>query len=69
MIKESYNIIAIQNVFIMGRPDNISTLIQIVGRSVRKYSHILLPINKRNVNIKIFTTCLPIKNKKTKASS
>ncbi len=66
LIKESYNIIAIQNVFIMGRPDNIPTLIQIVGRSVRKYSHILLPINKRNVNIKIFTTCLPIKNKKTK---
>ena len=27
----------------MGRPDNISTLIQIIGRAVRKNSHITLP--------------------------
>ena len=43
VIKESYDIKAVQNVYIMGRPDNIPTLIQIIGRAVRKNSHIDLP--------------------------
>lgn len=63
IIKESYDIKAIQNVFIMSRPDNIPTLIQIRGRAVRKNSHKDLPPNKRQVHFKIFTSCLPtIKN-------
>ena len=65
IIKEAFDIKAVREMMIMGRPDNIPTLIQILGRAVRKNSHILLPLNERNVNIRIFTSCLPIKNKKT----
>lgn len=61
IIKESYDLKCIQNLFVVGRPDNIPTLIQIRGRAVRKNSHIDLPENKRRVIFKIFTTCLPIK--------
>lgn len=61
IIKESFDIKAIQNLSIMGRPDNIPTLIQIIGRCIRKNSHKDLPPEQRNVNIKIFTSCLPIK--------
>lgn len=64
LIKESYDIKTIQNILIMGRPDNIPALVQITGRAARKNSHIYLPIDKHNVNIQIFTTALPIKNKK-----
>lgn len=65
IIKEAFDIKAVREMMIMGRPDNIPTLIQIIGRAVRKDSHSLLPPNERNVNIRIFTSCLPIKNKKT----
>ena len=61
IIKESLDMKAIRNVFIAGRPDNISSFIQIRGRAVRKNSHKSLPQNKRNVRVLIFTTCLPIK--------
>jgi hypothetical protein len=61
IIKESYDIKAIQNEFIMSKPDNIPTFIQIRGRAVRKNSHLGLPPDKRVVRIKIFTTCLPVK--------
>jgi hypothetical protein len=66
VIKEAFDIKAVRNVLVMGRPDNIPTLIQILGRAVRKNSHALLPLEHRNVNIRIFTSCLPIKNKTTK---
>ena len=61
IIKESFDIKAIRNVFIMGRPDNIPTLLQIRGRAVRKNSHRYLPKEHQHVDIKIFTTCLPEK--------
>lgn len=67
IIKEAFDIKAVREMMIMGRPDNIPTLIQIIGRAVRKDSHALLPPNERNVNIRVFTSCLPIKNKKTNA--
>ncbi len=63
VIKEAHNISAVQNTMVTGRPDNISTLIQIIGRTVRKYSHVNLLLEKRHVNISIYTTCLPIKHK------
>ena len=50
-IKESFDLKTIRNVIILTCPDNISTLIQIIGRSVRKNSHIDLPKNERNVDI------------------
>lgn len=61
IIKESFDIKAVREMIVMGRPDNIPTLIQILGRAVRKGSHELLPSNERNVNVRIFTSCLPIK--------
>jgi hypothetical protein len=63
LMQESYDIKAVRELMIMGRPANIPTLIQIIGRAVRKNSHRFLPENKRNVNIRIFTSCLPMKVK------
>jgi hypothetical protein len=56
MIRESYDIKALQNIFILGRPDNIPTFLQIIGRGIRKNSHIDLPVARRVVYIRIFTT-------------
>jgi hypothetical protein len=64
IVKESHDFKAIRNVFIMGRPDNIPMLRQIIGRAIRKNSHIDLPVKSRTVDIKIFTTCLPVKDDK-----
>ena len=61
LIKEAFDIKAVRELMIMGRPDNIPTLIQIMGRVVRKNSHKLLPEEKRNVNIRIFTSAVPEK--------
>lgn len=58
VIKESYDLHAIKNLMIMGRPDNISTLIQIIGRAVRKNSHITLPNSMRHVLVSIYTHML-----------
>jgi hypothetical protein len=62
IIKESYEIKAVQNEYIVSRPDNIPTLIQIRGRSVRTGSHTGLPKENHVVRMKIFTSCLPIKD-------
>lgn len=61
LIKEAFDIKAIRELLVMGRPDNIPTLIQIIGRAVRKGSHKFLPQEKRNVNIRIFTSAVPEK--------
>ena len=59
MIKESYDLKAIRHMMIVNRPDNIPTLIQIMGRAVRKNSHITLPPDMRHVYIHIYTSSLP----------
>jgi hypothetical protein len=59
VIKESYDLKAIRNMMIMDRPDNIPTLIQIMGRAVRKNSHMTLPINMHQVFVSIYTSSLP----------
>jgi hypothetical protein len=59
IIKESYDLKAVQNVFIMGRPDNIPTLLQIRGRAIRKGSHLGLPPEKRHVRILVFVSSVP----------
>jgi hypothetical protein len=66
LIKESHDIKAVREIMVMGRPDNIPTLIQIIGRGVRKGSHSYLPKEKHTVNVRIYTSALPIKNSKTK---
>ena len=58
-IKESYNLKGIQNMLILHQPDNISTLIQIFGRAIRKNSHSLLPDINKKVNIYILVSSLP----------
>ncbi len=58
-IKESYDLKAIQNLIVLHQPDNISTLIQIYGRAIRKGSHISLPEDKRNVNIYMLVSSMP----------
>lgn len=57
-IKESYDFKAVRNIIVAYMPDNISTLIQILGRAVRKNSHISLDKDKRNVDIYILITTL-----------
>jgi hypothetical protein len=59
-IKESYNLKAIQNIIVLHQPDNISTLIQIFGRAIRKNSHMLLPEINKKVNIYILVSTLPV---------
>jgi hypothetical protein len=59
IIKESYDLKAIQNVFIAGRPDNIPTFIQIRGRAVRNKSHRGLPPEAQVVRVKIFVHKVP----------
>jgi hypothetical protein len=61
MIKESYDLKAIRHMMIVSRPDNIPTLIQIMGRAVRKNSHITLPPGMRHVFVSIYTSSLPDK--------
>lgn len=61
IIKESHSMNSVRNLMVMSRPDNISTLIQIIGRAVRFNSHKLLPVDKRNVMIEIFTSQIPKK--------
>ena len=63
VMKESHDIKAIRNVFVMSRPDNIPALIQVRGRAIRKGSHRDLPHEKQDVMVKIYTTCLPVRQK------
>lgn len=58
-IKESYDLKAVQNLVVLHQPVNISTLIQIFGRAIRKNSHINLPIEKRKVSISILVSTMP----------
>ena len=61
IIKEAYTLNAVKNVMVMSRPDNIPTLIQILGRARRKNVHNLMKPEERHVDIMIFTQSLPIK--------
>lgn len=56
IMKEAHSMNSVRNIFIMARPDNISTLIQIIGRAIRINSHNLLPKHQRHVDISIFTS-------------
>lgn len=58
IIKESYDFKCVRNVIIMSLPVNIPTAIQIIGRSVRKNSHIDLPPNQRTVKIRILLSII-----------
>jgi hypothetical protein len=62
IMKQSINLICVQNLMIAGRPDNISSMLQINGRAIRTNSHVLLPPENRLVNLSIYTSCLPDKS-------
>ena len=55
ILKESYDLKCVRNLFITHRPDNIPTLMQIMGRCRRKYSHQDLPRSEWFVEMRIYT--------------
>ena len=59
MIKEAIDFTAVRNILIVARVDNISSLIQVIGRAVRRKSHIRLPPHQRSVYVKIFVSTNP----------
>ncbi len=56
IIKESYDFKDVQNLIITSLPTNIPTAIQVIGRCVRKNSHLNLPPEQRQVNIRILVS-------------
>jgi hypothetical protein len=59
IINESVDLSEVREIKIMTVPDDIATIIQIIGRAIRKWSHIRLPPHKRSVAIQIYTSALP----------
>jgi hypothetical protein len=59
LIKEAYSFEGVRVSMIVGRTDNIPTLIQVLGRGKRKKSHSKLPEDKRTNQVRIYTTTLP----------
>lgn len=56
MIREGYNFTSVRGLWVMHSPPNISALIQLMGRPIRRYSHVTLPVEDRNVEIRIYVT-------------
>ncbi len=55
-IKESYDLKAIRHMIILHQPENVSTFLQVIGRAVRNGSHLMLPMDKRKVNLYILVS-------------
>lgn len=53
IIKESYDFKDIRELIVMSLPINFPTLLQVFGRCVRKDSHVNLPPEQRQVNIRM----------------
>ena len=62
ILKESHSLNSVRNLFVMSRPDNISTLIQIIGRALRLNSHDLLPEKDRMLKINLFVSSVQKKD-------
>lgn len=58
-VEEMYSFKAVRNLRVMSRPDNISNLIQIIGRVNRKGMHKDLPPADRNVEVAVYTAQVP----------
>lgn len=56
IIKESFNFKAVQEYIITSLPVNIPTLIQVLGRCIRKNSHAGLPAHARRVQIHLLVS-------------
>ncbi len=59
VINESIDFNNVNAIRIMYRPNDISSLIQIIGRAVRRGSHLLQDPSSRHVNVYIYTSALP----------
>lgn len=59
VINEGIDFNNVNAIRIMYRPNDISSLIQIIGRAVRRGSHLLQKPNSRHVNVYIYTSSLP----------
>lgn len=59
IINESMDFSEVQEIELTSVPDNYATLLQIIGRGIRKNSHVRLPPEKRHVKIRIYTSSLP----------
>jgi len=57
-ISESFDIKAIQHVIVTHSPDNISGLVQVIGRAIRKNSHIDLEPSQRKTSVYILVSTL-----------
>jgi hypothetical protein len=68
IIREGLNFKAVRYQYILSLPINFSILIQVLGRVVRKNSHIDLPKEYQNVYIKIYANEIEIPRYKLKAS-
>jgi hypothetical protein len=58
IIKESFDLKGNQHIIFMSLPTNIPTFIQVLGRCIRKNSHIDLPPEQRRVNIRILISVI-----------
>ena len=67
IIREGLNFKAIRYQYILSLPINFPILIQVLGRVVRKNSHIDLPKDQQNVYIKIFANEIELPRYKLKA--
>lgn len=59
VIEEGINFHAASDLFIFSLPNDYPSLIQVIGRVVRKNSHIDLPVDQREVTIHTFVTAIP----------
>jgi hypothetical protein len=63
IMHEAYDLKAVQHIFIMGRPDHIPELLQIMGRAIRRMSAVDLPPEMRLVRIRIYVGSVPGKSR------
>lgn len=68
IIQEGLNFKSIRHQYILTLPINFPILIQVLGRVVRKNSHIDLPIDQRDVHIKIYAHDIEIPRYRHKAN-
>lgn len=59
IISQSYDFKGIVKMYIMSPTQNISSLIQLFGRSRRKNAHSLLPVEMQNISVHILVSSLP----------
>jgi hypothetical protein len=59
MMNESVDLNAVAEIWNLTHPDNVPTLLQIIGRAIRKGSHQSLPPEARHVHVRIYVSSIP----------